>query len=326
MLLIFKDAASFESALNDGEMVNGKIVQFDVIEYEPDSALGINCWSGEHLNFISEDELNVKKGDIVVGLITKEPSKTFFSWKIPYEVIEIKPDIGDKEKTEIVQTEIAEETTEIEITTMPYNSNDYENGDWSLEEVVSHLEELGFEDIEVVKSESRYVSEENLQVLVEDFSSDSWFTEYKDFEQGEPLHTWRKVKIEVTIPIPVLTEENSPELVSNLAMRYGSDGDVALWESFMKEHNGEYIEFDGVVTDVYDEFWFASGISLSISFEEYEDIDFGWSGIEPNDIGYDNDFSSGCLSEGTPAHCIVKIVYTDEECYYELESLELGDK
>lgn len=85
----YVDAASFEKALNDGEKVNGKTVQFDVIEYKPDSALGINCWSGEHLNFISDEELDVKKGDVVIGRVTKEPTKTLGSWKIPYEVLAI---------------------------------------------------------------------------------------------------------------------------------------------------------------------------------------------------------------------------------------------
>ena len=62
----YSDAKSFESALNDGIKVKGKIVRFDVIEYKPNSAMGINCWSGEHLNFISETELDVEKGDVVI--------------------------------------------------------------------------------------------------------------------------------------------------------------------------------------------------------------------------------------------------------------------
>lgn len=85
----YSDAASFEKALNDGEKANGKVVQFDVIEYKPDSALGINCWSGEHLNFISDEELDVKKGDIVIGRVKKEPTKALGSWRISYEVLAI---------------------------------------------------------------------------------------------------------------------------------------------------------------------------------------------------------------------------------------------
>ncbi len=85
----YEDAAAFENALNSGENVVGKIVKFEVIEYHPHSSIGVNCWSGEHLNFISENEIQVKNGDYVVGRITKEPSKKSISWIIPYEVIEI---------------------------------------------------------------------------------------------------------------------------------------------------------------------------------------------------------------------------------------------
>lgn len=113
VVIDFEDAATFEKALNDGEKVKGKIVKFDVVEYKPDSALGINCWSGEHLNFISEIELNVSKGDIVVGRITDEPSKNLGSWKILYEVIGINPD-GVAETTTGEQTEgTTEEQAEI---------------------------------------------------------------------------------------------------------------------------------------------------------------------------------------------------------------------
>lgn len=206
---------------------------------------------------------------------------------------------------------------------MPYSSSDYENGEWTLEEVISNLEELGFENIEIEEYESQYVSEESFDVKVEDFSSDSWLTEYKDFEQGEPLYSWRDVKIEVTIPIPVLTVENTPELADNLAKRFGTDKDVDAWKSFMKEHNGEYIEFNGIITDWYDELWYASGISFEVSFENYEDITFSWSSISTNELGFNNDYSTGCVTEGTSAYITAKIVYTSDECCYELDSIKL---
>ena len=88
--LNYTDAASFEAALNSGEKVKGMIVQFIANDYKPDSALGFNCWAGEHLNFISENNLNISAGDTIIGKVTKEPSKVlFYSWKIPYEVLSI---------------------------------------------------------------------------------------------------------------------------------------------------------------------------------------------------------------------------------------------
>lgn len=117
----YYDSGLFEKALNDGEKVNGKIVLFDVVEYKPKSAMGINCWSGEHLNFISEKEINVKKGDIIVARITKEPSKKLNSWVIPYEIVDINPkDVQQVEKetaiNELENTNETENTTEIIVT------------------------------------------------------------------------------------------------------------------------------------------------------------------------------------------------------------------
>lgn len=103
----YSSASDFEKALNDGIDVNGKIVMFDVIDYQPDSAMGINCWSGEHLNFISSEKLDVNKGDIIIGLVTDKPSKILGSWKINYEVLNIEKkandntvDIGDNHETD----------------------------------------------------------------------------------------------------------------------------------------------------------------------------------------------------------------------------------
>ena len=87
--LDYPDAESFESALNNGEKVNGKTVQFVVNDYKPDSKMGFNCWAGEHLNFISETGLDVSAGNIINAQITEEPSKTLGSWIIPYKVLTI---------------------------------------------------------------------------------------------------------------------------------------------------------------------------------------------------------------------------------------------
>ena len=83
------DVASFESALNGGTKVKGKVVQFCVGEYAPDSILGVNCHAGEHLNFLFENELDVEMGDTIIVRITEEPSKVFLigSWKVPCEFI-----------------------------------------------------------------------------------------------------------------------------------------------------------------------------------------------------------------------------------------------
>ncbi len=112
--LDYSDAASFEAALNEGENVKGAIVQFDVNEYKPNSVLGINCWAGEHLNFISEEELDVGKGNTIVGQITAEPTKALGSWVIFYDVLSIggekvEENTSDTQQTEIVLTMSADD-------------------------------------------------------------------------------------------------------------------------------------------------------------------------------------------------------------------------
>ena len=86
----YKDAESFENALNNGTKVKGKIVQFYVSDYVPNSILGVNCHAGEHLNFLFDNELDVTAGDTIVIEVTKEPSKIFLtdSWKITCEFLE----------------------------------------------------------------------------------------------------------------------------------------------------------------------------------------------------------------------------------------------
>ena len=120
----YSDASSFESALNSGKKVKGKTVKFELIAYKPESALGINCWAGEHLNFISSKELDVESGDIIVALVTGEARNTLFStdrWIIDFEVIEIikNPNKQNSLETETTVKVVETNTTTTEIDTKP---------------------------------------------------------------------------------------------------------------------------------------------------------------------------------------------------------------
>lgn len=158
----YENAESFEKALNSGEKVKGSIVRFDVIAYKPYSGMGINCWSGEHLNFISEVELDVKKGDIIIGRIIEEPIEQLGSWKVPYEVIKINPNNEDVIVTEnkndkttantnttissdIIKEEQKEEPTESNH--VFYSTNDYETAKKGNTGVFSYKNKSGSYDI-----------------------------------------------------------------------------------------------------------------------------------------------------------------------------------
>ena len=95
----YLDAASFEAALNSGENLGGKTVQFTADEVIPNSALGYNVQAGEHLNFISSTNPGIKKGDIVTVKANTIVS-LFGSWLIQYEKLSSKAgSIGSAEST-----------------------------------------------------------------------------------------------------------------------------------------------------------------------------------------------------------------------------------
>ncbi len=82
----YKDAKSFETALNNGEDLTGKTVTFTADELEPQSAFGYNIFAGEHLNFVSQENPNIKVGEEITVKVTKVES-LMGSWIISYEKV-----------------------------------------------------------------------------------------------------------------------------------------------------------------------------------------------------------------------------------------------
>ena len=89
----YGDAAAFEEALNRGENLENKTLMFTVTELHPDSALGFNVCGGEHLNFISGRNPDLKVGD-TAGVKATEITSMLGSWIIKYEIID-NPIIGE---------------------------------------------------------------------------------------------------------------------------------------------------------------------------------------------------------------------------------------
>ncbi len=82
----YNNAEEFEAALNNGEDMTGKIVTFTVSDLKPNSAFGYNMIAGEHLNFCSDKNPNVKSGDTITVKIT-EVSSMLGSWIIRYDMV-----------------------------------------------------------------------------------------------------------------------------------------------------------------------------------------------------------------------------------------------
>lgn len=88
LVIDYFDAESFEEALNNGENLEGKVVRFVAKDLKPDSAYGYDIWAGEHLNFVSSRNPDVKKGDIVTVRTTTIES-VLGSWIINYEKLNV---------------------------------------------------------------------------------------------------------------------------------------------------------------------------------------------------------------------------------------------
>ncbi len=82
----FTEVSTFESALNSGENLEGKTVTFTVNEFVPNSAFGYNLQTGEHLNFVSSKNPDVKKGD-TISVKVKEVTSFLGSWIIKYDIV-----------------------------------------------------------------------------------------------------------------------------------------------------------------------------------------------------------------------------------------------
>lgn len=76
--------SQFETALNKGANLEGKTVSVEVSKLVPNSAFGYNIEAGKHLNFVSNDNPNVKKGDKVI-LKVKKVKSMLGSFIITYE-------------------------------------------------------------------------------------------------------------------------------------------------------------------------------------------------------------------------------------------------
>lgn len=74
----------FEEALNDGEDLTGKTVSVTIDNVEPSSAFGHNLQAGEHLNFVSNKNPKLEKGDSFIAEV-EEVENVMGSFIITYK-------------------------------------------------------------------------------------------------------------------------------------------------------------------------------------------------------------------------------------------------
>ena len=233
----YNNASDFEKALNEGEEVKGKIVIFDVKEYKPNSLLGINCYSGEHLNFISEEELDVKKGDIITGEITKKPKKIIGSWKISYKALNIESNRQKTKNTE--KSEEKNKDTKKKIIVMPERSDYFTGADWTKDSLTDYLKKLGFKDIEAI---SREPSESNYEKnIFSVYVCTGIFDHENSWEKREKIKARQKIKFFYNEK-PMLTVDNCADLDAVL------NNEVESYDEFTEKYDEWYVEFKADVT------------------------------------------------------------------------------
>lgn len=83
----YDNVIDFEAALNAGEDLTGKVVTFTVDKFAPNSAVGFNLQTGEHLNFVSTKHPGIKEGETVTVKVT-DISSMLGSYIIEYEKVD----------------------------------------------------------------------------------------------------------------------------------------------------------------------------------------------------------------------------------------------
>lgn len=218
----YNDAESFESALNNGTKVKGKIVQFYVEEYAPNSILGINCHAGEHLNFLFEDELDVEAGDTIVVKITEEPSKVFLigSWKVPCEFLGLgeaneEEESNTSNETTTDSTESTTENKETESQKITVTMSEDELKKMPTAEAEAKLREMGFTNFEYETLSAGDRSDLDGKIGAVEIKS--WLFGNGDFSKGDTYDSdatvvlWSYKYTEPEKPSPVFYSTNDYE-------------------------------------------------------------------------------------------------------------------
>lgn len=115
----YGDAEAFESALNEGKNLEGKVVRFTVREFQPSSELGYNALAGEKLNFVSARNPNIQENDVVTAKAKTVENRSGI-WVINYEKVNDgivgEDTITISEKKEVTTTSLTFQSTIIETT------------------------------------------------------------------------------------------------------------------------------------------------------------------------------------------------------------------
>ena len=121
---------------------------------------------------------------------------------------------------------------------MPHDDYFYEEGEWTVEELISCFEEMGFTNIETeahTASDYEFDEIQNIKIDGGMFG----------FEQGDVFMSNDKVEIGYYDLVPNLTIDNCPDLEEILS------GGTMEYAYFASHYDGQYVEFDANVVEAY---------------------------------------------------------------------------
>lgn len=119
------------------------------------------------------------------------------------------------------------------------DSSDYVGAEWTIEELTSHLTDLGFTNI---RSVSCKPDADNYQDNIFEVSIERNFLKTGSWEAGERFNVDAEISIYYN-ESPLLTSENCPLLVKVLTGK-----EISYW-NFCNQYDGHYVEFDAYVTN-----------------------------------------------------------------------------
>ena len=186
--------------------------------------------------------------------------------------------------------------------TMPYASYQYENGAWTIEQLVAHLKELGFTDIKTEEYTPTGYEDDEIYRLVIDNSRFG-------FDINETFSSNADVKIGYYVLEPNLTTITCKELDTLFSTSPENMDKAQILSDFAEKYEGKYLEFDATITeafsDVEDTQYF---ISLSAGdYASDKNVLFWINGSSFNGLGITDDYFDKYVKVGEKVHVIAQV-------------------
>lgn len=192
---------------------------------------------------------------------------------------------------------------------MPYSSEEYESEPWTVESLEEHFKSLGFYDIKTKINKTLHKEDVGIETVeIEIYPSDSWFTEYRRIAKGDTYETHREIRIEATTYVSTIDISNNSEFAE--LVKANEDTAYDLFEQFLSENEGEFIEFDATVVRCGPPTPSSKGIYIWFAVEQGNVILYK-NGVKASDLGLETGVHS--CGQGAKVHIVGIIKDNDVE-------------